>query len=530
MLNDTNLTLFMPAEGHAFGRVAQTYYRLGYSPIPIKPGTKTPHVRFGAYIHARPSPDDIGAWAIEFPDADVALLTGRAHGTFVLDIDLAKGGDEYLAQVGESAVGLSSGGPVVRTAGTEGGHGLHLYMHHPHFDLPGTNGIRKGIDIKADGGYVVAPPSRGITGLGYRFEVPICPVTDLPGLAVAVVDLVLDLQQSRQLHLKTRGARNAKGGAASTLASAPEGAGLFAEMWETLGVHLIPGENKYACPLHDDNDPSLSVNTEKLVWHCHGCQEGGGLKDLQRIAGAVSGSDRTTLSDIVAPSDPDIRLWCPSPKRLFLQGRTSQQGSVRIVPCERPICPQCDLRWRSHRLQLWTARLGSVPAVYVSVVAEEDWDTLYKGFSRHGVSYLRIPSGVGSAIVFSTAAIGTQVIDVEVTLRQAVMALKRRGGRCGGKLPSASPDWRYRKEKKDFVSLLVRNRRQFERYAREQGLVVREADGRVAEVKMPPVGTPEWTLVALNLGLAVSPPDDPSRLPRRRAGDRLEETLVGPHS
>lgn len=31
------------------------------------------------------------------------------------------------------------------------------------------------------------------------------------------------------------------------------------------------------CPFHDDSDPSVSISTEKNVWHCFGCQKGGSL-------------------------------------------------------------------------------------------------------------------------------------------------------------------------------------------------------------------------------------------------------------
>ena len=39
------------------------------------------------------------------------------------------------------------------------------------------------------------------------------------------------------------------------------------------------------CPFHSDNDPSLSINPETKLWHCFGCQEGGGpIEFLQKQA------------------------------------------------------------------------------------------------------------------------------------------------------------------------------------------------------------------------------------------------------
>lgn len=34
---------------------------------------------------------------------------------------------------------------------------------------------------------------------------------------------------------------------------------------------------RISCPFHDDSDPSVSISTEKNLWHCFGCQKGGSL-------------------------------------------------------------------------------------------------------------------------------------------------------------------------------------------------------------------------------------------------------------
>jgi hypothetical protein len=47
---------------------------------------------------------------------------------------------------------------------------------------------------------------------------------------------------------------------------------------------LWRGEWWFHCPFHEDRTPSYHVNAEKQVWHCFGCQRGGGWKALEELA------------------------------------------------------------------------------------------------------------------------------------------------------------------------------------------------------------------------------------------------------
>lgn len=53
------------------------------------------------------------------------------------------------------------------------------------------------------------------------------------------------------------------------------------------GVIKATGETKISCPhpTHKDTDPSASWNADKLAWHCQGCGESGGWKDLLKCVG-----------------------------------------------------------------------------------------------------------------------------------------------------------------------------------------------------------------------------------------------------
>jgi hypothetical protein len=103
----------------------------------------------------------IRAWWVQWPNANIGVATGR--GRIVLDIDPRNGGWESLAELQEEYGPL----PATKTAITGGG-GRHFWFSGP----SGVGGrvIRPGVDLKADGGYVVAPPSVHVSGGTYRWE------------------------------------------------------------------------------------------------------------------------------------------------------------------------------------------------------------------------------------------------------------------------------------------------------------------------------------------------------------------------
>lgn len=98
-------------------------------------------------------------------DANVAIVTGAASGLVVIDIDPRHGGDESFDE-------LCKGGEFPRTVqALTGGGGRHFFFKHPGGKVKSDNRGRlgNGIDIKADGGYVIAPPSIHASGKAYRW-------------------------------------------------------------------------------------------------------------------------------------------------------------------------------------------------------------------------------------------------------------------------------------------------------------------------------------------------------------------------
>ena len=99
----------------------------------------------------------IERWWERWPGANIGLATGAVSGIFVLDIDPRHDGDDQLLQLTKQH-GKLPDTPQVLT----GGGGVHYYFRHPGFPVTnraGKNGLAPGVDVKGEGGYVVAPNS-----------------------------------------------------------------------------------------------------------------------------------------------------------------------------------------------------------------------------------------------------------------------------------------------------------------------------------------------------------------------------------
>jgi hypothetical protein len=105
----------------------------------------------------------IAAWWSRWPRSNVGLRTGAPSGLVVVDIDPDHGGADSLEQLLDRHGALPDG----RTVQTGSG-GTHLYYRHPGHAVANSAGkLGDGIDIRGDGGYVIAPPSRHRNGQLY---------------------------------------------------------------------------------------------------------------------------------------------------------------------------------------------------------------------------------------------------------------------------------------------------------------------------------------------------------------------------
>ncbi len=105
----------------------------------------------------------VAAWWRSVPRANLGIRTGAPSGLVVIDVDGEAG---RLALRGLVAHQQPFDAWWART----GSAGWHAYLAHPGARVPNSAGqLGEGLDVRGDGGCVVAPPSRHRSGRRYRW-------------------------------------------------------------------------------------------------------------------------------------------------------------------------------------------------------------------------------------------------------------------------------------------------------------------------------------------------------------------------
>lgn len=141
-----------------------------------KSAAKHPHIKEWQKYCSNQS-IEIKNWWQQWPDANIGLATGSASGFFVVDIDPRHGGKESLQQL------VRDHGMFPRTlASNTGGGGYHLLFNEPNIKISNRTNVLPGIDVRGEGGYIVAPPSYHQSGAQYTWtkDLKDCSIQDAP--------------------------------------------------------------------------------------------------------------------------------------------------------------------------------------------------------------------------------------------------------------------------------------------------------------------------------------------------------------
>lgn len=135
------------------------YVDRGLSVIPVG-RDKKPLVAWEQFQHRRATDEELAEWFERWPEANVAIITGHISGLVVVDAD-GEQGMNWLA------TNMPVTGVYART-----GKGVHGYFRLNGQEVRNRARLAPEVDVRGEGGYVVAPPSTHASGRPYEFVFP----------------------------------------------------------------------------------------------------------------------------------------------------------------------------------------------------------------------------------------------------------------------------------------------------------------------------------------------------------------------
>ncbi len=176
------------------GKLALSHARDGFHVFPLREKSKLPATSNGFYA-ATTDEEQIRRWWEENPEYNIGIRTGKESGITVVDCDGPEGIAELEREATERGAIAPSEGAFL-TVGTPSG-GVHYYFEYTEV-LGQTTELIPSVDVRNDGGYVVAPGSQVDTGAGtHTYQLEGGSITPLPFW-------ILDLQTKRRPNLRTK--------------------------------------------------------------------------------------------------------------------------------------------------------------------------------------------------------------------------------------------------------------------------------------------------------------------------------------
>lgn len=133
---------------------ANEYDDLGWNVIPIRPNEKKPLIKWKDRQERRATKEELKRWFLGTRN-NIGIVTGKISNLVVLDCDNERAIDDYYFKTSPSGVS-------VKTA-----NGRHFYHSYTAFGNRANNGL----DIRGDGGLVMAPPSIHPSGIRYEWDI-----------------------------------------------------------------------------------------------------------------------------------------------------------------------------------------------------------------------------------------------------------------------------------------------------------------------------------------------------------------------
>ncbi|MDH4378374.1 MAG: DUF3987 domain-containing protein [Vampirovibrionales bacterium] len=156
---------------------ALEYLSAGWSIIPIHSikdgnctcgrtdcGSPGKHPRIGTwaeYQTRKSTPEEVKEWFTQWPDSNIATITGKVSNLVAIDIDDISVYNEVLKDFPTGCIANTGGG------------GKHLFYNYPEGSPKVPNSVSKlmpKVDVRGDGGYILLPPSLHHSGRWYEWD------------------------------------------------------------------------------------------------------------------------------------------------------------------------------------------------------------------------------------------------------------------------------------------------------------------------------------------------------------------------
>ncbi|GAN33723.1 MAG: hypothetical protein DYG83_10325 [Candidatus Brocadia sp. AMX2] len=138
---------------------ALMYLEQGFPVIPMSPTDKKPLVKWAEFQTRMPSEQETKEMFSKYSKAMIGLVTGKISGICVIDCDSSEACEKIdfiLPEMFESPIAVSPRG------------GRHYYFQCPE-DLQTKTAVFSKVDVRANGGVIIAPPSINSQGKKYSW-------------------------------------------------------------------------------------------------------------------------------------------------------------------------------------------------------------------------------------------------------------------------------------------------------------------------------------------------------------------------
>lgn len=335
---------------------------------------KHPRTRNGL-LDATTDLRQIDAWWKNAPCANIGIATGLASGLVVLDIDPRNGGDVSL----ERLTAENSALPDTVEALTGGG-GRHILFKRPTTDqrISGRLAGGDGIDVKADGGYVVVAPSTHPSGRAYAWEVQHRPgevkIADLPDwIACQLVG--------------PSGPAFAR--ATASVTDGYLGAAFSAAGW--LGHSIASDRAAARCPWEDEHTSGTRYDSSTIIY--------------APAVGSRRGHFFCAHAHCASRSFDDVRRALP--EAALDAARDRLRATDAEIQGEAPVS---DTAWRQSLIHTEDGRLTKSPANAALILANDDpWRgcLTYDAFANR-ITWTRTPPAVPG---LRSPTLGAELVD-----------------------------------------------------------------------------------------------------------------------